>query len=385
MLTIFRRHKKSCEHRGKGRGYRRCQCPIMAEGLIGDRMVRESLKTRDWERAQSTICRWEAEGQRIGQSQPVTVEFAAQSFLDDVKARQLSPATIYKYDLLLRHLKNFSGRGGYDLLSGLDVAALSSFRVEWKNSPLSALKKLQHLRTFFSFCRKRKWIAENPASDLQPPKVVQRPTMPFTHGEMVKILAATETYSSKARLNGLRIRTLILLLRYTGMRIGDVVSLSADRVAGNRIFLFTAKTGTPVHAFIPDFVSEALKATPPMNERYWFWTGIGKLNTAVRVWESRLKRLFDKSGVEGAHAHRFRDTFAVELLLEGVPMERVSIVLGHQSIRVTEKHYSPWIRARQDQLEADLQRVWSRDPLVLVSTNHTRDTRGEAAVQKMLN
>jgi len=32
-------------------------------------------------------------------------------------------------------------------------------------------------------------------------------------------------------------------------------------------------------------------------------------------------------------------------------MERVSIVLGHSSIKVTEKHYSPWVRARQEQLE----------------------------------
>jgi site-specific recombinase XerD len=33
----------------------------------------------------------------------------------------------------------------------------------------------------------------------------------------------------------------------------------------------------------------------------------------------------------------FRDTMAVELLLAGVPIERVSVLLGHQSVRVTEK------------------------------------------------
>jgi hypothetical protein len=32
MLTIFRRHKKSCEHRQEGRSYRRCRCPISVEG-----------------------------------------------------------------------------------------------------------------------------------------------------------------------------------------------------------------------------------------------------------------------------------------------------------------------------------------------------------------
>src|SRR2546430_13646359 len=31
---------------------------------------------------------------------------------------------------------------------------------------------------------------------------------------------------------------------------------------------------------------------------------------------------------------------------------------SHQSVRITEKHYAPWIRARQEQLEADVRRTW---------------------------
>lgn len=61
----------------------------------------------------------------------------------------------------------------------------------------------------------------------------------------------------------------------------------------------------------------------------------------------------------------FRDTMAVELLLAGVPIERVSVLLGHQSVRVTEKHYNPWVRSRQQQLEEDLVKAWARDPFVL--------------------
>jgi hypothetical protein len=35
-------------------------------------------------------------------------------------------------------------------------------------------------------------------------------------------------------------------------------------------------------------------------------------------------------------------------------VEKDSILLGHQSVRITEKHYAPWVRSRQEQLEADL-------------------------------
>ena len=37
----------------------------------------------------------------------------------------------------------------------------------------------------------------------------------------------------------------------------------------------------------------------------------------------------------------FRDTFTVEMLLAGVPLEQVSILLGYKSIKITEKHYAP--------------------------------------------
>ena len=64
------------------------------------------------------------------------------------------------------------------------------------------------------------------------------------------------------------------------------------------------------------------------------------------------------AGIPDGHACRFRDTFSVELLLAGVPVERVSIILGHKRVRITEKDYAPWVHARQEQLEADVRRTW---------------------------
>ena len=129
----------------------------------------------------------------------------------------------------------------------------------------------------------------------------------------------------------------------------------------------SAKTGTPVYCPLPSTVIEALEACPRTNEEYFFWTGEEKKDTAAGNWRRSLRRLFTLAGVKGGHPHRFRDTFAVELLLSGVPLERVSVLLGHSSIRVTEKHYSPWIRARQEQLEADVERSWATDPVVLAT------------------
>jgi integrase/recombinase XerD len=75
----------------------------------------------------------------------------------------------------------------------------------------------------------------------------------------------------------------------------------------------------------------------------------------------------------------FTHTFAVELLLAGVPLERVSILLGHTSIRVTERHYNPWVRSRQEQLESDLTSAWKRDPVLAQSITGTNSVHLERA------
>ena len=103
---------------------------------------------------------------------------------------------------------------------------------------------------------------------------------------------------------------------------------------------------------LPDIVIKALDAAPRSSENYFFWIGKSTVGSSKGKWQRRLQRLFELAGVVGGHAHRFRDTFAVELLMAGVPLDRVSVLLGHSSIRITERHYTPWTRSRQDQIKS---------------------------------
>jgi len=95
--------------------------------------------------------------------------------------------------------------------------------------------------------------------------------MPFTQDEMSRIVAAADLYVETSAANGLenarRIRALVLVMRYTGMRISDAISLSVDRLAGNRLFLYTQKTGVPVHTIVPEFVATALERSPRASEK----------------------------------------------------------------------------------------------------------------------
>jgi site-specific recombinase XerD len=47
----------------------------------------------------------------------------------------------------------------------------------------------------------------------------------------------------------------------------------------------------------------------------------------------------------------------VDLLEKGAPLEEVSKLLGHESIK-TERHYAKWVKGRQDRLDSLVAGTW---------------------------
>ncbi len=264
-------------------------------------------------------------------------------------------------------LMQFCTETGLQFTTQITLPQLTRFRGQWKDGPISGGKKLERLRAVGSFFVDRGWWTENLALKLKRPKVKEAPTMPYTRDEMSALLAACDQYTDwhgyAGQENARRLRAFILLARYSALRVSDLASCAVDRLSGNRLFLYTQKTNVPVHIPLPPFVVEALEACPRISPGYWFWTGVGSKETLAGNWRRTFRRLCKIASAQGGHPHRFRDTLAVELLLDGMPIERVSILLGHSSVRITERHYSPWVQARQTQLEADLMRTWRNDPI----------------------
>jgi integrase/recombinase XerD len=340
------------------------------------------MQVTDWDRAQELEQQWIAGGNasdadpvpppaRPPKDKTLSVNQAWQKFIAQAEARQLNASTIYKYKLLARRMADFAQKHGIQSLNDFDLEALEAFQAEGTEGALTRVKKIGQIRAFFGFAFERGRIESNPARLLRGPKVRPRPTLPFTPEEMAAILSAIDRYPDKSgqmgRANAQRLRSFVLLLRYTGLRIGDATTLSIDRLAGNKILLYTAKTGQPVYCVIPDFVGDVLENVPRLSDKYFFWTGCSSLHTATGSWQRTLRKLFRLADLKMGHAHRFRDTFAVELLLAGLPTEEVAVLLGHSNIGITQKHYSPWVQSRQRQLEANLQRAWIRDPIVLLN------------------
>lgn len=355
MLTIFRRHVKACPQ--TSRDYRRCRCPIQVEGTLGGVPIRKALDLTSWEAAQSLIREWETKGKVGGIGAP-DLKGATEKYIEDAIARGVRESTLVLIRRVLVHLLAWCDEKGFRRLSEIELEQAREYRGTWKYAQVTATKKLERLRAFFRFCVESGWIDRNPFQAVKSPILKQKPTMPFSDEEFESLISACDRFSNKGVHGfdtGKRMKAFILLLRYSGLRRTDAVSISEEKVRGGKVFLYTQKTGTPVWVPIPPHVSELMESIRKGN--YYFWSGNGGLKAATSSWDRAFRKLCKLAGVKG-HFHMLRDTFAVSLLLKGTPIEDVAILLGHSDVAVTQKHYSPWIKARQERLEERVKATW---------------------------
>jgi integrase len=152
------------------------------------------------------------------------------------------------------------------------------------------------------------------------------------------------------------------LLRYTGLRVSDVATLARDRVHDGHIYLHAMKNGRPIFLPIPPVLRNILESLPQPKgtkgeSNYLFWSGNGTTRALIRGVTRTLARVFELSGVKGAHAHRFRHTLATALLEKGWTTEDVANVLG-STPEIIRKHYAQWTVQRQERISSLAQDVW---------------------------
>src|SRR5581483_9452626 len=275
MLRLYRRHRLICGHRSER--YRRCQCPIYVEGSLGGEQVRRSLDLTSWEAASDLIAKWNAAGQ-IGavKVEVPTIAEAVAKHIADAQARNLQPESVKKIrDVIERRFLAYCQRKGYGLLRHLDVDAVREFRNELvkEYSPNSARKRLEYVQAFMRFCHHSGWIPVNPARAVKPPLPDDTEIETFEPHEIERMLAAAVKFTARGKFrdgNRKRIKAMILLLRYSGIRISDAAVLPREKLQGDKLSVRTIKTGSIVWCPLPQKAIDALKDSPSDNPKFFF-------------------------------------------------------------------------------------------------------------------
>ena len=367
MVTLYRRHllanplasppRPACPATGD-RYYKRCKCPMWAEGNTPTGYIRKSLGTNSWEAAENLKKKLD-EGKPIGRKKPMRTADAAERFLDDKKIEGKAAGTIRIATRRMEEFKAWCRQEGYTYLMEVDTEALGRYRKTWTGEASTRAHKQGTVYDFFGYCLKMKWVLENPAADLSRIEFDDPEVDYFAPEEFDALIKAAEGMRGR---KAARLRAFILVMRWTGLRIMDVTTLERRRITNGKLHLRTTKTNVKVYAPLPPLVLQALaevKPLPDSHKDYFFWSRVGKPETAANVWRRSFMSAVVKSGFpRRGHPHMVRDTFAIEALLAGVPVDQVQRMLGHASVVTTERHYMPFVKARQDQLAESFRRMW---------------------------
>jgi integrase len=140
-----------------------------------------------------------------------------------------------------------------------------------------------------------------------------------------------------------------LLLRWTGLRGSDAVGLRWEEIDWetreiNRLTLKRRKRILlPVHRELLFALEiERDRRQPQPEERVLSNPATGRPLTRPRLYE-RMLAVGRRAGVLEAHPHRYRDTYAVDLLARGASPYDVAKLLG-DTVETIEKHYAPFVR-----------------------------------------
>lgn len=218
---------------------------------------------------------------------------------------------------------------------------------------------VQVIKGFFGWCVKEELLKKNPTTNLDNPKVGRYVIKTFTGDQIRAMLAACDI----STMIGFRDYTIILLLLDTGIRVSELCGLTLDRVylsVINQAFIKVMGKGRKEREVgISTNVAECLwkyinvhRAPKDKDEQSLFINLFGAPLTLAGV-EQMLQEVAKRSGVTGVRVspHTFRHTFARMFLENGGDVYKLSLLLGHSSVMVTENYLKDFEsrNARQDQ------------------------------------
>ncbi len=232
----------------------------------------------------------------------------------------------------------------------------------WRNLQRWAwVKEVELLRQFFEFCRDREWTTRNPAKSLKRPRMDEaNQIVPYTRNEIIRIFSACEEIG-RTSYERQRARAMALLMRYAGLRVSDVVTLSRDHIQGTRLVKRAVKNKRMIRVELPSSVLDALHALPhpkaASRESNMYFAGEGSsLRSLVKGAQRTMAVVFKRAGVAKAHCHRFRHTLASELLAKGGTFEDVAAILGDSPTTI-RRHYAKWTEEYQSRQDALIRKI----------------------------
>ena len=280
--------------------------------------------------------------------------------MEKLVGKDYSFRTLQRYKTTKKHLAAFitsSFKMKDYPVKDIDVKFINAFIYYLKTaldlSHNSALKYLSYLKKIVRIAYANGWVEKDPFYNFKlKVQVIDRGFL--TKEEIIKIMEKEFTIPRMEH-----VRDVFLFSCYTGLAYVDVYKLTADDIIkgidGNK-WIKTKRTKTKTLSSIP-----ILPVAEKLIEKYEdLESPTGKLLPVYsnQKTNSYLKEIADSCGIKkNLTFHMARHTFATTVTLSnGVPIESVSKMLGHRSLKTTQ-HYA---KILDEKLSEDMNQLKER-------------------------
>ena len=212
-------------------------------------------------------------------------------------------------------------------------------------SPSSIQGYARAIKVFWGWLLKEGLINENPLVKFPLPKVPQNIIKTLTAEDMKKLLNAVD----RSTPVGNRLYCVLLVLIDTGVRIGELVSITMPdinlplgtiKVTGKGMKERIVPFGSITRKALINYIANSRLYISKIESDYLFPTKYGD-HISVNSIQQALRRLAKKVGLPGCHPHLFRHTFATMFIASDGSPPILKEIMGHRSFQTTEKYIHP--------------------------------------------
>lgn len=226
-------------------------------------------------------------------------------------------------------------------ITAMDLRYYYAVMRERRGIQMSTMQtRIHYLSSFWDFLTLERLVPDNPVRRIGGLKIETTVKKPFAQEE----LEALRLHCDRSRD-----RALVEFLLATGLRVSELCKLDVGDIDFYRMeFYVRGKGGKERLCLLDDVAKFHLKrylrerlrkeriGEDDLRRRPLFVAAKApfKRMTIAGI-QYLLKELGRKAAVENVHPHRFRRTFACDMICRGMPVEQLMVLMGHSKIETT--------------------------------------------------
>ncbi|OGD82963.1 hypothetical protein A2572_04890 [Candidatus Collierbacteria bacterium RIFOXYD1_FULL_40_9] len=263
---------------------------------------------------------------------------AINSFKENLAKQGRASATILAYSKDIEQLATFVAKSGKTSLKDINKVDIDAFKedLSQKNYTTKSIsRKINSIKSFFSFVQINGLVTDNPATEVTHPKYDIKPPRLLNKLEYRALRDVCK--------DDVRMAAIVELLLQTGMRISELANLRLSDINNEtnqitiKAFESHPERTIPFNQPAKEALDKYLKVRPKSNNDSVFITKTG--NTfLIRNIRSNLDRYFHIAGIQNAKVNDLRHTFIAQQLTSGSPLVYISKLVGHKRLSTTEKY-----------------------------------------------